>query len=168
MPTTRRTARRRTIMPACLVLASAAALTVAACGDDEKAATTAVVETTVDKVAFIDAGNVLCIETGAAIEKAFPDFGGEPTIEQVMQLGADLKPVLETFRAGVADLTPPADLAGKHQTLLDALSSSIDTLAAMAASKEGAQAALDAGGPPLDEPSTAANAIFPDCPAGDA
>ena len=79
-----------------------------------------------------------------------------------------LPTVLETFRAGLADLAPPADLADEHQTLLDALSNSIDTLAAMAASEEGAQAALDAGCPPLDEPSTAANAIFPDCPPGDA
>lgn len=167
MSTTRRTARRRIFMPTtCLVLASTAALTIAACGDDGKTETTAVVETTVDKAAYIESGNALCKESGAAIEAAFPDFGGEPTIEQVMQLGADLKPVLDTFRAGVADLAPPADLADKHQTLLDALSSSIDTLAAMAASEEGAQAALDAGGPPLDEPSTAANAIFPECPAG--
>ncbi|MFN0026438.1 MAG: hypothetical protein ACKV2O_04515, partial [Acidimicrobiales bacterium] len=166
---THRTARRRRVMPTtCLVLASAVSLTIAACGDDDKPATTAAVGTTVDKAAYIKAGNALCIETGAAIEVAFPDFAGEPTVEQVMQLGADLKPVLESFRAGVTALAPPTDLADKHQTLLDTLGDSIDTLASMAASKEGAQAAIDAGGPPLDEPSTAANAIFPDCPPGDA
>ncbi len=170
MSTTRRTARRRTLMPrTCVVLVSAAALTIAACGDDNTTATTtAVVATTVDTAAFIEAGNALCTAAGAGIEAAFTDFEGEPTIEQVMKLGSDLKPVLEEFRAGVADLAPPADLADNHQMLLDALSNSIATLTAMATSEEGAQAALEAGGPPLDEPSTAANAIFPACPAGDA
>lgn len=147
-----------------LVLVGITAFGTVACGDDDDGATT----TTIDAAAFVAAGNALCDEVGAEIDAVFPDFGGEPTIEQVMQLGADLGPVLEGFRRDVAALVPPAGLAAAHKTLIESLDESISILAAMAANEEGAQAALDAGGPPLDEPSNAAHAIFPGCPPGDA
>lgn len=151
-----------------LILAGTVAL--AACGDDdEDPAADPIAEQTAgaDTASYVEAGNTLCEETAVAIEGAFPDFEGEPTIEQVMELGANLQPVMQDWRDGVAALDPPADLADGHQALLDELDESIATLKSMATTEEGAQAALEAGGPPLDAPATAANAIFPACPAGD-
>lgn len=160
-----RAARRRTI----LILAGIVALGLAACGggDDAPTADATTEQTAADASSYVEAGNSLCEDTGVAIEAAFPDFEGEPTIEQVMELGANLQPVMQDWRDGVAALDPPADLAARHQALLDELDESIATLELMATTQDGAQAALDAGGPPLDAPSTAANAIFPACPAGD-
>ena len=148
-----------------MALAAVGALTLAACGDDKEAATSTVAA--MDPAAFAAAGDALCNEAGTAIESAFPNFEGEPTLEQVMKLGADLGPILKNFKDKVANLVPPADLADEQQNVLDAFSSAIKTLADMAASEAGAQTAIDAGGPPLDEPFGAAHVIFPACPASE-
>lgn len=152
-------ARRRC---AALLLTLTPVISLTACGDDESG------DDGASAADYVAAGNALCTETAVALDEAFPGFDGEPTISQVMELGANLGPVLQTFRDGVAALDPPTDLEEGHDELLDALAASITTLEEMATTEAGAQAALDAGGPPLDEPSTAANALFPECPAGDA
>lgn len=116
---------------------------------------------------YTAAGNALCDRTSEEVQAAFPDFEGEPTILQVQQLARDLGPVLVKWRAGVADLDPPATKEAQHQSLLDTLDVSIAKLEAAASTTEGAQVLLDAGGPPLDEPGNAANALFDRCPTGD-
>ena len=152
MATTPSVRRRR----AALALVAAASIALVACDDDDAPS----------EEAYVEAGNQLCEETGAALEEAFPDFEGEPSLEQVMDLGAALGPIMQGWRDGVADLDPPADLEDGHQVLLDELDDSIAALEEMT-TPEGAQAALDGGGPPLDAPATAAHALFPSCPAGE-
>ena len=148
-------------------LAACLTAVLGACGKDRdpEAATTTTESSSSEE--YVAAGNALCDQTNSEVQAAFPDFEGEPTIPEVQKLGRDLSPVLTRFRDGVAALTPPADSADKHQELLEALQRSISKLDAAAASTEGAQALLDAGGPPLDEPGNAAHALFERCPAGD-
>jgi len=156
--------RRRRSTVAALGLTAIALL--GACGDTKEEAGPTTVAREEASNAYVAAGNELCDRTAEEIQTALPDFEGEPTIAQVQQVGGDLSPVLARFRAGVADLDPPAVSQSKHQALLDALDSSIAKLDAAASSEEGAQALLEAGGPPLDEPGNAAHALFERCPAG--
>ncbi|HEX4905262.1 MAG TPA: hypothetical protein VFU93_07415 [Acidimicrobiales bacterium] len=159
----------RTTYRIALAGAALVALTLAACGDDDddaaETATTAV-DTEADATSYTSAGNELCDRTKGDIEAAFPDFEGEPTLEQAQQLGADLGAAMQRWRDGVAELDPPSDLADDHDALVAALDGSIEKLEAAASSEEGAQAMLDAGGPPLDEPATLAHALFDRCPVG--
>lgn len=153
----------------CLALAAG----VTACGDEsapsEAGATpTAVVEESEGPLPmsvddYTAAGNAICDRTGEEIDAVFPDFPGPPPIPRVRKLGADLAGVLQSSRDDIAALVPPLDLASKHDALLAALDDAIGLLRAAADSDAGAQAIIDAGGPPLDD--IPAQVLFPRCPA---
>ena len=145
------------------VAVGALALALAACGDDDAGGGDGQAVEALSADGYVTAGLALCDEAGAGVEAVFPDFGGEPTIEQVQQLGVDLEPIIQAFRNGVGTLAPPDAVADRHEELLGALDDAIATTHEMGATTEGAQAALDAGGPPLDEFSAIADELFPGC-----
>jgi hypothetical protein len=139
-----------------LALVMAGGLVLAGCGTDGPS-----------KEKYVAAGNTLCDRTKERVERAFPDFQSEPTVPQVRKLGADLSPVLSTWRGDLARLDPPKDLRDDHDALLASLEDAIAKLDAAAATDDGARALLEAGGPPLDDPGNKAHALFPRCQAGD-
>lgn len=143
----------------------ACSLIVPACGDDASGSPSAPAPS---EAAYVAEGNALCERIGGEIQAVFPDFPGEPTVEQVMKLAADLSPVLQDWRRSVSALAPPSSAERGHAQLLAALQSSIASLDDAAKSADGARALLDAGGPPLDAPANAAHQLFERCPAGDA
>lgn len=158
---------------ASIALAAAAALTLVAagCGSDDPTAaptTTARATTTTTASAsrtdYVAAGNEICDRVGADVQAAFPDFEGTPTIDQIKELGADLAPIFQDFRDSVAELDPPAELEDAHDALLVEVDKAVAGLEAMTTDK-GAQAAIDAGGPPIDDATQAASEVFDHCPA---
>jgi len=145
-----------------------AALTLVAtsCASDDSATTRATTTTTVvtSRADYEAAGNEICDRVGADVQAAFPDLGATPTIDQIKKLGVDLAPIFQDFRDSVAELDPPADLVDAHEGLLAEVDDAVAGLEAMT-TDEGAQAAIDAGGPPIDDATLAASKLFDHCPA---
>ena len=154
-------------------IALAAALTLAAvgCGSDgSEGASPSTAEPTTTAAAALSledytaGGNEVCDRIGADVQAAFPDLGETPTIDQIKKLGADLAPIFQDFRDSIAELDPPADLVAAHGALLAEVDDAVAGLEAMT-TDQGAQAAIDAGGPPIDDATSAAAELFDHCPA---
>lgn len=156
-----------------LAAAALAVLTLVAsgCGDSDgsEGASTATAESSTTTAAptaddFVAAGNEVCDRVGADVQAAFPDLGETPTIDEIKKLGADLAPIFQDFRDSIAALEPPVELVDAHRALLVEVDGAVSGLEAMT-TDEGAQAAIEAGGPPIDDATQAAAELFDHCPA---
>lgn len=156
-----------------LAAAALAVLTLVAsgCGDSDgsEGASTSTAESSTTTAAptaddFVAAGNEVCDRVGADVQAAFPDLGETPTIDEIKKLGADLAPIFQDFRDSIAALEPPVELVDAHRALLVEVDGAVSGLEAMT-TDEGAQAAIEAGGPPIDDATQAAAELFDHCPA---